>query len=305
MSEDQFLLDEDKEYKRFYRFSLWWVNHRALLRRIGFGLFITFDALLLLWAGWHLLDAYAISYSSDERAVAQMVAIGQPDLNSYTQARAAEDVIQDDVSVFSTGNDRYDLYTVLENPNEDWWATFEYAFEVSDEQTSWEQGFVLPSGVAYLTDLGVDSAVPIRDADLVLQNWTWRRLDHHLITDYEVWHEDRMNFVVENMSFETEDTFDETFGRTSFTILNDTAFGYYDISLLVLLKRGTSVVGVNKTTLSSLDSGEQASVDLSWFGTLPNVSQVEVVPILPLFDVSTYKPAEGESTLDTRTRAFR
>jgi hypothetical protein len=305
MNDGGLLLDEEKEYKRFYKFSLWWVNHRALLRRIGLGIFIAFDALLLLWGGWHLLDAFAISYSADQISVAQMAVVGQSDLHAYTHASAAEDYIEEDVTVISIGSDRYDFFTTLQNPNEDWWATFTYAFEVGDDRTDPVDSYVLPSGVAYLTELGVDSSVPIRNADLVIEDLRWRRLDHHLISDYDTWYEDRMNFVIENVAYETEDEFDETFGRTSFTIENDTAFGYYDVSLLVLLKRGSGVVGVNKTLLTDLESGEEAEVDLSWFGTLPSVSQVEVIPILPLFDIDTYKPAEGESSIDTRTRVFR
>lgn len=305
MNDGGLLLDEEKEDKRFYRLSLWWVNHRALLRRIGIGIFIAFDAFLLLWGGWHLLDAFAISYGSDERAVAQMVAIGQSDLHAYTQANAAEDYLLEEADVLSTGRDQYDLFAVMVNPNEDWWATFEYAFDIDGVMTEFMEGYILPSGTAYLTELGIDSETPIRDADVVIEDLIWRRLDHHMIADYDVWYEDRMNFEIANVSFETEDEFDETFGRTTFTIENRTAFGYYDVSLLVLLKRGSSVAGVNRTVIADLESGEQAEVELSWFGTLPAVSEVEVIPILPLFDLDTYKPAVGESSIDTRTRVFR
>jgi hypothetical protein len=64
------------------------------------------------------------------------------------------------------------------------------------------------------------------------------------------------------------------------------------------------VVGVNRATLSELESGEATEVVLNWFGTLPSVSEVDVVVELNLFDLSIYKPLEGESTRDTRTRVF-
>ena len=82
MNEGGLLLQEEKEFKRFYALSLWWVTHRAMLRRIGFVLFIVFDSLLLLFGGWHLMDAFAISYGAEQNAVMRMVALGQSDLHA-------------------------------------------------------------------------------------------------------------------------------------------------------------------------------------------------------------------------------
>ncbi len=305
MNEGGLLLQEEKEFKRFYTLSLWWVTHRAMLRRIGFVLFIVFDSLLLLFGGWHLMDAFAISYGAEQNAVMRMVALGQSDLHAYTLANAADNLEAGDGRVISIGNSRYDLYTTLLNPNDDWWAEFTYSFSLGDEQTDLQEGFILPMEEKSVAELAVESASPVQSASLIIENVRWHRVDHHAISEYETWASDRLNFLISASSFEKETRFDgETYGRTTFTIENDTAYSYYDVGLFVLLLRGSSVVGVNRTTLSSLESGVEAEVTVNWFGTLPSVSQVQVIPELNIFDVEVYKPLQGESTRDTRTRVF-
>ncbi len=305
MNEGGLLLQEEKEFKRFYKLSVWWVEHRAFLKRSAIALFIAFDVVLLLFGGWHLLDAFAVSSGAEQNAVMRMVVLGQSDLRAYTDENAATDLEAGEGRVISIGNSRYDLYTTLLNPNDDWWAEFTYAFSSGDLTTDSRIGFILPSEEKSVVELAVESTSPIQAATLVIEDVTWHRVDHHAIADYETWASDRLNFLISASSFEKETRFDgETYGRTTFMIENDTAYSYYDVGLFVLLLRGSSVVGVNRTTLSSLESGVEAEVTVNWFGTLPSVSQVLVVPELNIFDVEVYKPLQGESTRDTRTRVF-
>lgn len=305
MNEGGLLLQEEKEFKRFYKLSVWWVEHRAFLKRSAIALFIAFDVVLLLFGGWHLLDAFAVSSGAEQNAVMRMVVLGQSDLRAYTDENAATDLEAGEGRVISIGNSRYDLYTTLLNPNDDWWAEFTYAFSSGDLTTDSRTGFILPSEEKSVVELAVESTSPIQAATLVIEDVTWHRVDHHAIADYETWASDRLNFLISASSFEKETRFDgETYGRTTFMIENDTAYSYYDVGLFVLLLRGSSVVGVNRTTLSSLESGVEAEVTVNWFGTLPSVSQVLVVPELNIFDVEVYKPLQGESTRDTRTRVF-
>lgn len=298
-------MEEGKESRRMYRLSLWWVEHRALLRRVGYAAFIAVDVLILLFAVYHLLDAFAFSHDQEERVVYQMVAQGQSDLRAYTLANDADDLERTQARVISIGGDRYDLYATLLNPNDDWWAEFSYTFNTDLGATESATGFILPSQEKPIVEFAFESTVPVTTAELVLDEVTWHRIDHHLIPQYETFASEHLNLVVENAQFTKEvNANNDVYGRSSFTVTNNTAYSYYEPTFYVLLKRGTSVVGVNRATLSELISGAKEDVTLNWFGTLPSVSEVEVVLELNIFDLDTYKPLEGESTRDTRTRVF-
>lgn len=303
MEEEKLLLEEEKEFKRFYRLSVWWVVHRTQLRRLGLGLLAAFDVILLLFVFWTFLDSFAVSYGDDERAVARLVAYGQADLRAYTAAHAADPIVAKDARVFPIGSDRFDFYAELSNPNTDWWAEFRYEFIHEGGRTPGETGFLLPGQAKPFFALAFNSQTPIRDAIIELTDITWHRLDRHVIQDYETWQDDRLRLEVSDAAFTRETGFEEeAFGRTTFTVFNNTAFGYFDPEFIVLLKRGAAVVGVNRATVASLGPGERAELSLNWFGTLPSVSSVEVIPDVHLFDPSIYQRLEGTQSIDTRTR---
>ena len=306
MDNGGFLLEEEKESRRMHRLSLWWVEHRAFLRRLGYGVFIAVDAIVLLFALFHLMDAFALSYDQEQRVVYEMVVQGQSDLRSYTLANKADDLERSEVRVISIGSDRYDLYATLLNPNDDWWAEFTCMFNTDLGATESVSGFILPGEEKPIVKFAYESTIPVTTAELTIGEITWHRVDHHLIPDYETFASEHLNLIVENAQFTKEvNANNDAYGRSSFTVTNKTAYSYYEPTFYVLLKRGSSVVGVNRATLSELESGESKDVVLNWFGTLPSVSEVEIVLELNVFDLSIYKALEGESTRDTRTRVFR
>ncbi len=306
MEDPKLLLEEEKEFKRFYRLSLWWVEHRSLLRKLGLGFFLCVDSILLLFVLWAFLDSFAISYGDDQREVAKLAVYGQADLRAYTIANRAQDIILDSVRVFPLGGGRYDFYTTLSNPNEDWWVEFEYHFVHGAGGSEPMKGFLLPGQSKPIVALAVVSESPISSAGFELTNVMWHRLDHHEIADYPTWQKDRLALEILNPTFAEETGFEgDQFGRTTFTVQNNTAFSYFDPEFYVLLKRGAAVVGVNRATVASLGAGEEVELTLNWFGTLPAVSAVEVIPDVHLFDPSVYQRPEGETGVDTRARDQR
>ena len=127
-------------------------------------------------------------------------------------------------------------------------------------------------------------------------------MDRHATGEYDAWIAGRLNFIIENAAFERVELDGETIARVSFTVKNDTAYSYYEPAFTAMLTRGSTVVGVTGTTLSDLDAGEEQEVVINWFGTIPSVNKTEISVSVNPFDILSYKPLEGETTEDTRTR---
>ncbi len=304
-NEGTFIKEEEKEFSRFYKFSKWYITNRERLKKIGYGIFIAFDSILLLFVFWTFLDAYVISYAAERRAVAEMVVVGFDDLRAYTKASAAKPLVKNEVTVLSVGSGKYDFYTTVSNPNDDWWAEFTYVFRSSEEEEMAEQtGFILPAEEKPVVALGVEASVAPRNMTFNIADVQWHRVDHHMVGDYEEWYQDRFHFDIQDVTWTVDSELEKPIGKVSFTVTNDSAFSYYDPVFYALLLRGSRVVGVNKISISSIDAFETKKIEMHWFGTLPSVSQVEIIPEINLFDVDVYKPLEGESSFDTRTRVF-
>lgn len=303
--ENGFLKEEEHEFKRFYRLSSWWVENRGRVRQAGLGVFFALDFALVAFAGWTFLDGFAVSYARERLAVAEMVAYGQGDLHAQTVATAAQPLEPGSVSVLALDDGAVDAYAPVVNPNQDWWAEITYVFRAGEAATAPKKTFVLPGKEKPLVVFNTKDLAGARSAELELQAVEWHRVDRHLTKDPAPWIDDRLGMAIKDAAFRTDVPLDgKTIGRASFTVTNSTAFSYYDVPFVVLLRRGSSVVGVNGTTLASLDAGATQTVDVNWFGALPAASTVDVVLDLNPFDLNVYKPLAGETTDDTRSRVF-
>ncbi|MBI4713716.1 hypothetical protein HY771_00805 [Candidatus Uhrbacteria bacterium] len=208
---------------------------------------------------------------------------------------SAGPLLQENVRVFPIGDSRYDFYSELTNPNNDWWLEFQYQFLFNSGETEPEIGFLLPGQQKPVISLAVISQTQIQTAELKLTDLVWHRVDHKIIPDYSTWQEDRLRIEVSDITFSKET------GAT-FTVFNNTAFSYFDPVFYVILKRGSAVVGVSRASVASLKAGERQEISLAWFGTLPSVGEVEVQPDVHLFNPDIYQRLEGEPSIDIRTR---
>lgn len=303
--ENGFLKEAEAEDQRMYRVSSWWVNHREQIKHIGYGCFAAFDAVLIIFSVWTFVDGFVVSYGRERLAVAEMVAYGQADLNSRSRAEAAQPLVPGDAAVFAGDGGVVDIYVPLTNPNTGWVATFTYLFRSDTVETKPVAGFILPNEIKPITVFASKELGGARTAELVLSDVVWRRVDPHVTGDYAKWSTDRLNLAITDPLFQTDVKLGTTtVGRVSFTVTNKTAFSYYNPGFIILLKRGEIVVGVSRTTLDTLDSGETREVIVNWFGALPAAGAVEIIPEINIFDVNAYKPLGGETTTDTRNRVF-
>lgn len=298
---NEILLQEEQEHSKQYKRAMWWVEHRALLQKIGIAFLLLIDTILVLFVVWRFVDAFFITAPKENRALLQSVFLNQEDLRAYSAASSATDLIVSNARSFRSAADSTDFYAQMENTNNQWWAEFEYQFSFGGEETGWQKSTILPQSKKPLMILAHKTSVAGGNVEAEIQNVVWHRVDAHKIADYETWSKNRLSLDISNLLFTQEPIIgDVPLSRTEFTVHNNTAFSYESPSFFLILKRGSSVIGVNKTTLQSLVAGEKQDVIVNWFGVIPSASQFEVIPDLDLFDARTYKILSGEEGIDTR-----
>ncbi|HBK34335.1 TPA: hypothetical protein DEP34_01810 [Candidatus Uhrbacteria bacterium] len=298
--ESHILLPEEKTYAREYKWRHWWIEHRFTLKQTGLLVVMAAEVLLLLFVVWNLSDAFLLSSSGDEQAVAQMVTSGSSETHAFAISQQAESLQLSGARVLSLGDSRYDFYAEVTNPNDHWWAEVDYVFssgEIREKGTE----FVLPSGETPLVAFFITSSIPLTSVSIEIQEVRWHRLDVHTIPVYEEWQEDHFRLAVTDISFDPSFELNgKRIGRMTFTITNEGPYGFYEVPLYLLLFRGGSVVGVNRTEVSTLDAGETKQVVVNWFGVVPSVSTYEVIPLINLFDPEVYQELQGKQSIDAR-----
>lgn len=269
------------------RWSSWWVGHRERLRQWGLRLFIVVDALLMIYAAWGFADWLLLSGVKEELAVRQITAL------AYAQASPAADAQEIQIGtplVFSVPGDRYDLAVEVTNPNPNHWVGLEYSFTNGASDTTVQRGFILPGETKRLVAVGAKLTGGVTDVRIRVLARSFYRVDRHAIPDYQSWSRSRLNLVAVDQQYAPPDpNATVPTSVTSFTLVNQTAYSYYDIGLVVSAFRGDSLQGVNTVKVSSLKAGERRPVQLYWYQNLPGVTRFEVAPDLNIFDPRVYQ----------------
>lgn len=305
MDSDQYQAPELATGEKRYRLSLFWVNNRQLIKNILLGIWAVVDALLIIFALWVMIDTFLISYQN-ERALLASMGINQVTRYQNIHGTLPETLeAETEASVFVLGDGRYDFYSTITNDNLDYWVQFDYYFTFGTEQTDRQSGFILPDETKPLVELAHTSVSRPTNAELVIENLDWNYVDPHTIADYESWRDQRMNFVVTDAVYTPElENFDNTVGRSTFTIKNNGAFAFWEPEFYVVLYRGSSAVAVTKTLIAEFEPGQSRTIEQNWFGSIPSITKLEVIPEIDLFDASVYMPLVGETEEDLRDRIF-
>ncbi|MBI2484788.1 hypothetical protein HYW18_01405 [Candidatus Uhrbacteria bacterium] len=284
---------ETRQTEKFLTRAAWWVEHKERARRLGVILWAVAAGALLFFALWVFADAFFFRYET-ERALVRGLAIENPnDLRENAQVFAAKPIRPlSEPLVLSAKEGFVDLLSFVENPNDRWWARVEYQY-VSGETPLGEPQFVniYPKEQAALLALAVPHDRTLSRPTLRTRQVTWHAIDPHTIPDVSAWMAERALFQITDASFlPAVFSGDVPVGRSLFTIKNAGAYGYWEVPAVVLLRRGEAIVGATHTVFENLEAGESRTVELSWFGTYPSVTRVDVLPRPDLFTPSAYLP---------------
>ena len=149
-----------------------------------------------------------------------------------------------------------------QNPNEQWWAEFNYRFNLSGQQTPLRNGYLMPGSAITLTEIGFRPRERGGTAaQLEVENIRWHRVDPNVVgsryADYAL---QRFNVAFENAVTKTGGQVGtQSSGRTSFDVVNRGSFGYWAMDLVVKLYRGSSVVAINKLVFDKCRARRNAS----------------------------------------------
>ncbi len=193
------------------------------------------------------------------------------------------------LSIFKSGSN-FDLAVLLKNPNDRFFSGFNYCFKKSGENVVCGQSFILPGGEKYVYALNQDLGGDASGVSFEINNVFWQRINAHEISDWESYRQSRLDFKVNNISFNQPDSYaaaNQDYNHLDFEISNPSPFGYYDVPLTIALFQGSELVGINSYHLANFISGNSQQVSLSWPGKI-RASRVDIQPDINIIDDSVY-----------------
>jgi hypothetical protein len=274
------------------QFASFWVRNQAIVRKAVYAVLIGVNVIFWGYSLWGFIDAYALSYPRESRITEDIEANGI--LLRQLSSNQPKSVETRSVSVFQSTDNRLDMIVPIHNSNEQWYAKFTYRFNVSGELTPVQSGFILPGQSSYLGAFGfAPEKAGARTASLTVDNIRWMRLDPSLVgADYDAWIARRDAFEISNVTYDANlRVGSNSISRTSFTFRNPTAYGYWEVGVYIILKRGDAPAASNFIKLTNVRPGETRQINADWFEELPTISDTEIVPVVNFLDDSAYLPS--------------
>jgi len=270
-------------------FGLWLSENRAKILRIIVICLIAISAFFFVYSSYSYV-VYFLNNSTSKDLTSLVKS------NIVSQRNVVSDIIVSVPQIFRSG-EAYDLVVTIKNPNDKFFAHFNYCFNIEGRSPFCGSGFILPGEEKYVVALGQKIETDQPAVSFKINNPSWQRIDTHKIVDWNTFAGERLNFSLENvnLALANESGLSEKVGLDSldFTVTNRTAFGYYEVPLLISFYRDSELVGVNRYVVKNFLAGESKLVRLSWLGGLPNVTRTSVRPELDLSDDSIYLKYQG------------
>jgi len=269
------------------KFGIWFSRHKVLNYRVLLGLFILFDAVVVLFSLWKIGSFLLYDFTKKDRMEAELTYFAN---HSVIHERYQPESIKIlETKAFSGGTDQVDAIAKLANPNDDFVVKFDYSFSFSGRETEIKRGFILPGQEGVVVELGLPSDEFIGTPQVHVGNFSWVRVPAHDVSDAVAWQNDRLDFTISDLEFVYA-------GQSSgadaniikFNLTNNTAFSYRDPLFIAEFKYSGVSTGLTQFNVERLMSQEVRPMDLRNFVDNLQVNELILYPMIDVYDPAEY-----------------
>lgn len=183
--------------------------------------------------------------------------------------------------ILKNNKNNFDFVSYLTNPNDLWYAEFDYHFESGSYKGDIMKGFILPKQNRPFWDLDVKYASSLSTGKIIIGEMEWKRA-----TNYDLLRRNYLNFSFDEIILKKASDLDEEAGisRLSFIANNNSIYNVWKLGLAIIFKRYDDTVAFYYYELEDFLGEEERLVDLTLFEDLKSITNVDVLPIINIYN---------------------
>lgn len=265
--------------------ATWYARHKVLFQKIGYWALVGWCGISV--GGSLLYWTYYVLYGMGEDRTL-LRSLSEPvNYATFRAANAAKQLQITGVSVFLSATNRYTLAADVSNPNPNWIATVTYRFSYGNTMTPSQTAVLLPRASRPLLAVTPAEVVGPQNPRFEIEHIDWQRLDPHVIKNPDNYIAARLQFGVEDVTFNTPaGVLDIT--QVKFILSNNTAYSYWEPTFIVELFQGSYRAGIVTVTVPEFQSGERRMIDVRSLVSLSGLTDIRVVPVIDIFKKDVY-----------------
>lgn len=251
----------------------WWVNNRLKIKAGLIILSIIFIVGIYVNAGWRFFNY--LKNTPQHQAMLSELSVSVPNYESIKATSAPKPLLLGNTLAIGDRIKGYDLITEVENINPRWYLKeIEFYYIIDDQVTEVTITNVLPNEKKYLINFNLKSNTAVNNAKLFIKRQLWERVKVQAQLD------NRNNWIkpavkVDNVMTNSA-AINQSNALTSFTLINDSPYSFWEVETQIILWQGSRIIGVNALTINDMSSGERRLVEVLWPNALNIDARTEV-----------------------------
>ncbi len=259
-------------------FGLWYVEHRKGFRKILIFFLVLISAVTWFITIYSFTMYIAVGIREDEelaRKITDNIIFG----HDYILDIAPKNLKIGQVTALKN-LDKYDFFVKMENPNDNYWTEFSYAFTSGDDETKKIRNFVLPGESKYIILLS--QTLKSKKVEFKIDDISWSRVNEHEIPDWKGFRDERLDIQFSDIKFtqsqKTGLSEKINLSTLEFSAKNNSPYNYWEVDLNIVFYIQGKVVGINKYIINEFLSGQEKTIHLSMPGRIGNITKTEIIP---------------------------
>lgn len=264
--------------------SYWFVTHLRDIRKKIVIVWIIITAAIWLYVLAAFVGIYLLPLEQDkdfrQKMAVQSSAFSLP-------------VQMTDPTVLSSGvipasGETIDLYALVSNPYDSWWADIDYHFELGGSPLASRKDFILPKSQQYILQLAQhgDTNSQVR---FIIDRIKWNYVSEYM----KIVLMQRNRFATQNISYtpssQTESARALPISSLRFDFVNNTPYSYWETLLPIVAKSGEQIVAASLIRLADIKREEIRPVEVRWFHSFLFPTSFEITPHANVLNPSSYR----------------
>lgn len=251
----------------------WWVTHRLKIKAGLIILSIVFIVGIYVNAGWKFFNY--LKNTPAHQAMLMELTLNVSDYEKIKATSAPSPLLLGTTLAIGDRNTGYDLITEVENINSRWFLKeIEYYYIVDGQITDAKITNILPNDKKFLIYFNLVNNNSISNVQLFIKRQLWERVkDKSQLDSRNRWLKPAVK--ADNILTKTAAT-DQTNTQTSYLLVNDSAYNFWEVETQVILWQGSRIIGVNALTINDISSGDRREVQILWPRNLSTDVRTEV-----------------------------
>lgn len=264
-------------------FGLWFAEKSPIFKKTTIAFLIIFSGGTLIFDFYYVTNYAILGIQQDKNIISQI----QPINHNLTIQRSPVDIRTSFLQAIANKN-AYDLAGEITNPNANFWCHFTYYFQWGSESSERQEGFLLPAQTKKILSINQRSASIPSNAQIILENIQWLKVDNKKYPNWPAFQNSHVNIITTGYSITQTD---ENNTLIEFNLLNNTAYGYYELPLnIITYNTDDQISSIFKIVIKNVKAEESRKISMIVNNQIFGGSKIEVSQDLDITKDDIYLP---------------